>query len=590
MIQDWIHSLGEGGGARLTRTLVAVLGFIVVATLVDVFDYRGFSAVDMPQPKEWGPTSEGMEAAQIARNVARGDGFVTESIRPLALYMFDRTDLGSARTHLREGTPDLTYPPLYPAALAGVMKTFPFHFAATQTWFYQPDRWITIFNQVLLFIVLVLTFQFACGLFDSRVAWLSVIALGGCELIWQLTCSGLPTLLSQCLFLIIALALFSLDRRVRTYENDSIWVCLPLAIVVGVFTGLGTMTVYSFGWLILPVLIFCGAFVVRRRTVTLAVVLVCFAGVVTPWLLRNQRLCGSPFGTAGYSVAQQTWVFPGDDLERSLDPRYKLQHLTVRAVGDKCVTALHDIAAGELLNFTGNWLGAFFLVSLFIPFRNPAIRRMRWFIVGSLVIFLLVEAAGRTHLSAESPRLSSENLLVLVAPLAFVYGAGLFYLLLDQLDFMTVNSRNTAVGAFVVALSLPLVFSILAPPDPAENSPYAPGHIQQTSRLMGREELMMSDIPWAVAWYGDRPCAWLALNDDEEFNRLEDLKNVHAVFLTQRTSAAPLLDLAGGATNSWGRFFWDGLDHAEMPDGFPLKKAPTGFLPDQFLITDSVRW
>jgi hypothetical protein len=41
---------------------------------------------------------------------------------------------------------------------------------------------------------------------------------------------------------------------------------------------------------------------------------------------------------------------------------------------------------------------------------------------------------------------------------------------------------------------------------------------------------------------------------------------------------------------SWGRFILQSLSKGQVPDGFPLKKAPTGFLPDQVFLTDWERW
>ena len=108
-LQDWIHRLEEGGGAKIIKRIAATLAFVVVAAMYDSLDYQGFS------------TQEAMESAQLARNVAQGKGWVTDSIRPLVLYLLDRTNPGSARHALQEGVPDLTQPPLYPMELAGVM-------------------------------------------------------------------------------------------------------------------------------------------------------------------------------------------------------------------------------------------------------------------------------------------------------------------------------------------------------------------------------------------------------------------------------------------------------------------------------------
>ena len=76
----------------------------------------------------------------------------------------------------------------------------------------------------------------------------------------------------------------------------------------------------------------------------------------------------------------------------------------------------------------------------------------------------MVQALGQTHVSSDSPRINSENLLVLLAPLVFIYGAALFHTLLDQLDLPPVDARGAAVAGFVAILCAPLLFALLAAP------------------------------------------------------------------------------------------------------------------------------
>ena len=47
---------------------------------------------------------------------------------------------------------------------------------------------------------------------------------------------------------------------------------------------------------------------------------------------------------------------------------------------------------------------------------------------------------------------------------------------------------------------------------------------------------MMSDIPWAVAWYGNRSCLGLTLDVKKEFFAIHDFqKPIQALYLTQST-------------------------------------------------------
>jgi hypothetical protein len=92
---------------------------------------------------------------------------------------------------------------------------------------------------------------------------------------------------------------------------------------------------------------------------------------------------------------------------------------------------------------------------------------------------------------------------------------------------------------------------------------------------MKENELMMSDVPWAVAWYGRRQCVWLTLNAQDEFFAINDyIKPVQALYLTPETMDGKFVsDWMRGGENSWGNFARP--FHKTFPEQFPLRNAPT---------------
>ena len=115
--------------------------------------------------------------------------------------------------------------------------------------------------------------------------------------------------------------------------------------------------------------------------------------------------------------------------------------------------------------------------------------------------------------------------------------------------------------------------------------------------MMRPDELMMSDIPWAVAWYGSRPCAWLTPDDAETYQEMDKLKPVRAIYLTQRTSdrrfLSQMIANQQDSEGDWSYFYLNSLPgwgHGEVPTGFPLKKALLDCVPDQMFISDRNRW
>jgi 4-amino-4-deoxy-L-arabinose transferase-like glycosyltransferase len=567
-LQEWIHHWEEGAGARVLKLTAAILGFVAVAGLYQLLAYQSFAS------------EEAMETAQLARNVSQGNGFVTHTVRPLAIYLLN------GKT---QKIPDITTPPIYPILLAGLMKALPMDFAATQYWSYGPERWIALFNQGLFFVAIVLLFRIARRLFDSRVAWLSAILFGCTNLYWRFTVSGLSTLWVVVVFLAMVMCLVRVAERI---ENPRIgWSALA-----GALAGLGGMTRYSFAWMIVPVLFFLAFGGRGSRGKHCAAAGLCFLIVIGPWVARNIVLTNTLFGTASYAIVQGTSPLEGDSLERSLNPKGALGRVEPLDVMDKFLANGREIWRNDLPRVGGNWIAGFFLVGLLMPFQGAARGRIRGFLVGSIVLLFIVQALGQTHLTEDLPEINSENLLVLLAPLTFVYGVALFYTFLDQLNMITAELRGAIVGVFLVLMSGPLIMSLLLGTTPAYYTSYSPMHIQKVARLMRPEELIMSDIPAGVAWYGDRDCSWLSSDDDREFFKINKLRTIKALYLTQRTSDERFLSRMVADSNSWGHFFFqceahlECEGHGEVPSGFPLTKAPTGFLPDQLLLSDQPRW
>jgi hypothetical protein len=137
-----------------------------------------------------------------------------------------------------------------------------------------------------------------------------------------------------------------------------------------------------------------------------------------------------------------------------------------------------------------------------------------------------------------------------------------------------------------------MIFALTPSPRPLVYPPYYPPEIQQTANWMKPDELMMSDVPWAVAWYGQHQCIWLTLDAQADFFAVNDyLKPVQALYLTPLTMDGKFVsDWVQTQDSSWGSFIVDAAIKNIFPPGFPLRYAPTGFLPDRLFLTDRERW
>jgi hypothetical protein len=565
--QELIHKLEVGGGMRYFRWSLLVLALLLVIVGYNARQFKNMS------------TLEAMDSAQLARNLAEGKGYTTFFVRPFSMFLVKRHNLKnpgseSAKTDLAEikgRHPDLANPPVYPVALAALMKVLPFDYTASTAspfWSsggkflrYQPDFIINAFNQLLFLGVVVLVFFLARRLFDGHIAWLSAIVVFGTELFWRFSVSGLSTLLLMLLFLGLVWCLVLLEEELREPRHGAAGL-LILAVAAGILTGLGGLTRYSFGWLILPVLAFLLVFSGRQRWLLAGLALVAFAVVLTPWICRNYSVSGTPFGTAGYSLIESSGSFPDFRLERSLEPDLTRISLLSLFWG-KLLPNLHLILLNDLPKLAGSWITAFFLVGLLVRSHHPSATRLRYFLVGCLILLAVIQALGRTHLSEESPEINSENLLVLLAPLVLIYGVGYFYTLFDEIELPFRELRHVGLGAFGVVVCLPMLFAFLPPkPSPIAYPPYYPPFIQLNAGWVRDNELAASDMPWAIAWYGQRQCLWA--NNPADFLAVNDFqKPVQALMLTSltlgKTDSFALTQGAFVLDQSWATFFMQGL-------------------------------
>lgn len=596
--QDLVHKVETAMSGRIARAALLVVASLALIGAYDWRVARNFS------------TQEAMDAAQLARNISEGQGFTTQFVRPFSMFLIKRAnqdridalpaELKADLAQVKSAHPDIANPPLYPVLLAGWMKVAPFHFELSRKQAgaftrYQPDFLIAAFNQLLLIGLVVITFFLARKLFDAPVAWLSAIVLFGTEPLWRFSVSGLPTLFLLLQFVALVWALVRFDA-VATEEMASFQKVVGVAALIGGLLGLGVLTRYAYGAMLVPVVVYVLIFAGRWRMPAVLAIGGAFVLLVAPWVVRNLDVCGMPFGTATYAILDGSAYFPQHRLERSLMP--DMSQIQLAPLWWKFFANLKQIVVEELPRLGGGWVAAFFVVGLMFHFRSTTITRIRYFVVAAIVTLVVAQALSRTSLSEDSPEINSENLLVLLAPLVVIYGVSFFYTLLDQVTLPVTLLRAVVIIAFCAVATLPLTMSFVpsrnqpsALPRAVVFPPYYPPDIQKVASWMGPTELTMSDAPWAVAWYGNRQSVWLTLDAQGEFYTLNDyIKPVRALYLTPIALDARLLSqwVRGGTDRSWGELIIGSMLREELPRGFPLVKSYR--LPEQLFFSDWERW
>jgi len=591
-LQEWIHKIEEGEGTKYLRVVLAALALLGLTALWHLREAKNFVAL------------EAMDAAQIGRNIAEGKGFSTRFVRPFSIALIEANRGGATSPELlTRPHPDLANPPVYPVILGGLFKVMPVNWtiASSGFWRHQPEWFVGGLNQALFFGALLLVFRISARLFDRAVGVLATVLMALTELYWEFTTSGLSTMLLMVLFLWLVDVLITYEQGARESRSKG-WL-LGRAAYAGVLVGIMALTRYSMGWLIVPTAIFLaasGGAAVRAQAAVVSMAML--ALLLGPWVARNYSLSGTLFGTASFALHEGTGKFSGNVLERSMpkNVRTELNNIELQQYPRKLFVNGRDILTEELPRAAGNWIAALFLGAMLIPFRNPGLAKLKYFAGGTILLLVVVQAMGRTALSAASPVINSENLLVVVTPLFFLFGCGLFYILLDQIELPAPWLRTIIALGFVTLLSLPMFFRLLPPRGVAVMyPPYWPPLVQQVSEWLGPEEMMMSDMPWAVAWYGGRQCVWTTMDagktlQDDFYAINDERKPVRAVYLTPVTTNAKFLtemNPAGqGPEGAWARFYLEAVVMKNLPKGFPLKHGHPGILPDYLFLSDRIRW
>ena len=258
----------------------------------------------------------------------------------------------------------------------------------------------------------------------------------------------------------------------------------------------------------------------------------------------------------------------------------------------KLLGNLRFVFQDDLLRLGGGWVGILFFAGLLLGLRNLAARRLRYFTMSCLGVFIIAQALGRTRWSEFSPEFNSENLLVLLTPFVVIFGVAFFLTLLNQMKTPIAQVRHGVILLLVIIACQPFIATLLPPKiSPVVYPPYYPPDVQKIAGWMNPDELLMSDMPWAVAWYGHHQCVWNTINSQFEFFQFNDnIKPIAGVYLTLNTLDGKLYsECVKGGADSWGNLVLKSIAGGQIPQQFTLRVAPYGLLSGLFL-TDRQRW
>ena len=500
-------------GMMVRRALFLVLLIGLTAYFLGL-DFKGLS------------TSKGMEQAVVAREIAKGQGFTTTAIKPLAWKQAEKRlkDQKGPSVQLDLlSLPDTYHSPLNPLVNSIVLGL------ARGTWtlgekqaVYTPDILIAGTSMVLLLASIGITYLLVSRIFDARIGGVSALLMLLCELLWKFSQTGLPQILMLFLFSFGTFFLYKAVENEAQGRGTVLWIALT-----GGFFGLLALAHWLTTWLFLGLLVFTALYF-TRRAILLGLLLAVFGLFTAVWGYLNYQSTGNPLGAGLYAFyAGLGGTGSEDGLFRDLEQ--SVGGLNFQGFLRKIVAnSLAQIT--DLYGYLGGVVAApLFFLSLLHPFRRKEIADFRW----AILIMWFFGVFGMTLYGIKPMNFTQtheNNLHILFIPLMTGYGLAFLSVLWNRLN-VPLQIPAVRNGHFILAIVISaLPFLLNLPPRVVDLNRidkefrvqypnYVPRLIKEYAELLPENEIIVSDIPWAVAWYGQRSSFWLP-KDQGQLTRL----------------------------------------------------------------------
>ncbi len=585
-LQSFIHALEQGNLVSLIRAIVAMTIILAVALVFLGWKFRGFAA------------PEAMDQAQVASEIASGNGWCTRFVRPLAIWQFEQN---------RGASPKGIFPDTYNAPLPPFLNSFAVRLAGNEMEFKHneyiapAERFIVALSMLCFVASVVVEYFLLQRVFDQRLAfWAAVLTLV-CNLCWQFTLSGLPQMLMLLLFNLMLYALARAIEAQRELELSGQIINAetgeiappgrPMAVIIwlaaaGLMCALLTLSHAVAIWIFFGLLAFT-AFHFQRRVVCLLVLLASFGVLYAPWLARNYGVCGNPFGLAGYALYDNVSGTTSMRMRSPSGPMtdgIQLYYFRTK-IEDGIVSQMSHLTE----NLGDNLLAVAFFVSLLHSFRRREVNRLRW----AVLVMWGAAVLGMSLLGTTGAAVEANQIGVLFLPVMLGFGLAFILVLFGRREGGVGSAaRLVLFSVLFVISSVPLIFSLLPRNSlPYQYPPYLEPGINKLKDWTKPEEVIGSDMPWAVAWYAERQSLWIP-NHYADFMGMSDYSRLPGplagLFLTTLSRNEPFYSsIYRGDYQEWQQLIFGRTDLPTFP--FKESKFVLGDLSYTFY-SDTKRW
>ena len=474
---DYDYGLRQGifGDLNIWQVGVAVLLAVLGLSLYAIVQFQGVR------------DPAAMEQAHIARQLANGEGFTTQVMRPFDLWL-----IGLTPEEMPESIPALWHAPLYPHVLSRLFRFMRLDTVFTGRGVLMPEaRAMVPLGIVLLILTSMIIWLLASSCFDERVARLAFVVLLVSPISLQIMLSGGALALAMFLSALSAyLAWLAIDS---SFQAPHVWRVLLFSALAGILSGLLFLAHYAALLVGVGLLVWLALNLQRLRRIAVSLFAATMLVIVLPRLGMHREAGWWGLAAYPYGALLDTTMFSADSLLRDGDPVLRNWQV-LQAIRDGIAARYMDFFTGRSLLGAGV-IFIFFVAGLFGREERHWNQHAKWIVAG--ILFLLpvfppVVGCPYGHWPV-------------LFPLMVILGAQCFMRILDQEDFFDVGVRPVLFGFLVALCVLPSAIGLV---QRDASSPYPPYHgpLQAyAAQWLPRDEVLLTDIPWATAWYGQQP-------------------------------------------------------------------------------------
>lgn len=400
--------------------------------------------------------------AQLAKNVYEGNGYSTSVLRPL-VYQFFKT----------LPQPEVTRMPGYPYSLGLFFKIFG-----------PNDFSIVLFNGIfyiaLILLVYLLAYELSSNVFISLISALMTACMEG---FLSHSLLAEPNIMYAAFY--VAFFYFYLKYPHKT---------ITLGIFLGLLQLVRANTQFVFIAFFL-VSISQGSKSIKERLLTAIKLSIGFLIGIAPHLIRNYMIIGNPlFSLYSYSLLLHTKSFPAYTIWTQISEVNPL------------VFVINHPA--EIIFKSYQWFLE--LLKDFVRFYNPIILLL----IG--VTFFMVAGNPRLRILKIITIAGVVVQTLLVLPFGAVpYYYMFFFPIMVIISVINASEYFKKYSRIVLVCGL-IIFALTTVSywkNPKPINPFI-SIGDQVEKLTGKDDIILTDMPWELAWYANRRAIWLPYDID----------------------------------------------------------------------------